>query len=173
MGMCDRGEVSLAEAVEMRHKLLLARKGTAKEEDDDKEELKIIGQPDGAEGSAERKAWYEAWAKEREGGGGGGGGGGGLGDHPMAQFMSGGGGGPGGQMEMMRMLMGMMQGGGGIPGMGNGEQPDDGRRVRVAPLESLQRCVCVCVFLCVCVSVCACTMLCVCVRVSMCVCTCV
>jgi hypothetical protein len=137
VAMCDRSEVSFAKAVEMRHKMLLARQGTAQAQDDDEEELAVIGQPVGDEGSAERKAWYEAWAQERREGGGGGGGG--LADDPMAALaaMSGGGGaGPGGQMQMMQMLMGMMQGGG---GMGGPQKPDDGRRVRVADLELLQR----------------------------------
>lgn len=150
VAMCDRAGMSFAETVELRHKMLLARQpgGPPIQVDDDEEgaELAMIGHPDGAEGSAERKAWYEAWAKERlEGGGGGGGGAGGRGgDNPMAALMGGmgGTGGPGSQTEMMQMLMGMMQGGGGMPGMGGmggpQQQPDNGRRVRVADLEQLQ-----------------------------------
>jgi hypothetical protein len=139
VAMCDRADVSFADAVEMRHKILLARKGTAKAQDEDEEELAMIGQPEGKEGSAERKAWYEAWAKERLEGGGRDDDG--LGDNPMAALMSGaGGGGPGN--PMMQMLMGMMQGRGGMGGMGGmggPMQPDNGRRVRVADLEQLQR----------------------------------
>ena len=143
VAMCDRADVSFAEAVQMRHKMLLARQGTAQAEREDEEELAMIGEPDGEENSVERKAFYEAWAKEHQDGRGGGGGGGGLGDNPMAALMGGGGGGgPGSQMEMMQMLMGMMQGGVGMRGMGGPMQSDNGRRVRVADLDQLQRCVC-------------------------------
>eukprot|EP00802_Teleaulax_amphioxeia_P013484 Tamp_13535.p1 GENE.Tamp_13535~~Tamp_13535.p1 ORF type:complete len:545 (+),score=140.30 Tamp_13535:103-1635(+) len=140
VAMCDRADVSFAEAVQMRHKMLLARQGTAQAEREDEEELAMIGEPDGEENSVERKAFYEAWAKEHQDGrGGGGGGGGGLGDNPMAALMGGGGGGgPGSQMEMMQMLMGMMQGGVGMRGMGGPMQSDNGRRVRVADLDQLQ-----------------------------------
>jgi hypothetical protein len=138
VGMCDRAGVSFAEAVEMRHKLLLSRQGTAQAHDEDEEELAMIGEPDGDPESAERKAWYEAWAKQRQEGGGGGDG---LGDNPMAALMSGAGGGAAPD-QMMQMLMGMMQGGVGMQGMGGmaaSLQPDNGRRVRVADLELLQR----------------------------------
>ena len=115
VAMCARGGVSFAQAVEQRHATLTARQGTPAAQDDDDDELAMIGEPAGAPGSAERKAWFEEWARARQEGEGGDEGEGGMG----------GPGGPGGaaaqQMAMMRMLLGMMQGADEMGGKGKGE----------------------------------------------------
>lgn len=104
VSMCERGGVSFAEAVEQRHATLTARQGNLVAQDDDGDELAYIGEPAGAPRSAERKAWFEEWARARQAGegvedDGGGKGTGGMADGPAAQ-----------QMAMMQMLRGMMQG---------------------------------------------------------------
>ena len=137
VAMCERAGVTFAGAVEMRYKLLMELKN-------DEEELILIGTPEGADGSEERRRWFETWAAEREAGGGGDGSDGPSGDPMAALSAMAAGGGQGGQAQMMQMLMGMMQqgGGGGMGGMegmgGMGGAPEDGRRVRVADLETLQ-----------------------------------
>ena len=55
--------MSLAEATEKRYELLLKRKGTPAAREEDETELELIGKPEGAEGSAQRKSWFEQWAK--------------------------------------------------------------------------------------------------------------
>ena len=153
VAMCARAGVTFGHAVEMRYNVLLARQGSPEAEGDDMEELALIGTPVGAEGTEERRSWFEGWAAEREAGGGGDDGG-----DPMAALSAmaaGGGGGPGGQAQMMQMLMGMMQQRGGagdmpgMPGMGGMEgmegmegiedqTPEDGRRVQVSDLTTLK-----------------------------------
>ena len=61
--MCERGGMSFAEATEKRYELLLKRKGTPAAREEDETELELIGKPEGAEGSAQRKGWFEQWAK--------------------------------------------------------------------------------------------------------------
>jgi len=67
VAMCERGGVSLPEAVQHRHAILTARKGTADAQEEDEAELELIskpmGEPVGAEGSAERAQWFVEWAK--------------------------------------------------------------------------------------------------------------
>ena len=62
--MCERGGVSFGEAVQMRYNALCARRGSEEERAEDEEELALIGSPEGADGSAERSAWFEKWAAE-------------------------------------------------------------------------------------------------------------
>jgi hypothetical protein len=142
--MADRAHLTLAQAVELRYELLAAQSdedGISPEED---AELTKFGDPKGAKGSTERATWFEELAEEMEsssGSGEGGGGGGGGQAAALQQLMgqAGAAGGPGGagNAQMMQMLMGMMreQQGGGGP---KGGEPDDGRRVLVSDLGSLQ-----------------------------------
>jgi len=112
IAMCARGGVTLAEAAEMRHTLLVSRQGKPDATDDDDAELEAIGEPEGPPGSAERKAWFEAWAQNcQERGNGGGGDDEDDGDGPSL-----GGGSATEQLAMMRMLLGMMQAQQGGPG---------------------------------------------------------
>jgi hypothetical protein len=113
--MCGRAGVTMGQAVEGRHELLRRKQSMGGMSEDDQEELEIIGEPEGAPGSEERKAWFENWAEEVQARGrgseGDGGPGGGLGG--------------GDQQEMMQMLMAMMMqrsagGGMGPPGAGMG-----------------------------------------------------
>lgn len=96
--MCERGGVTFAEAVELRHKILLKRHNTPHAEAEDESELQLIGTPKGVEGSVERKQWFQEWADScmdaKQGGD----------DDAM-----GGGRGSAQQMMMMRMLLDMMQ----------------------------------------------------------------
>lgn len=124
--MCERGGVTLGGAAEKRHRVLARRKGTAEEEDTDEEELALIGSPQGAEGSPQRKAWFESWADkchEKASSGG---------DDDDDGLPGGlGGGGPAEQQMMMRMLLGMMQqqraAGGAAPGGRGGGRGAAGR----------------------------------------------
>jgi len=102
--MCERGGVTFAKAAEMRHALLVGRKGTPSAEEEDEEELKLIGSPPA--GAAEKAAWFADWAQkcqekkdERRGGGGAAGPMGDDGDDDGGMD----------QLMMMRVLMGMMQ----------------------------------------------------------------
>ena len=108
IAMCDRGGMSFAEAVEKRHALLAARRGSAAAQEDDEAELSLIGTPQGAPGSPQRKAWFEEWAREREeqrnGPGGDDDDGGGPGGGSVEQLMA------------MKMLLEMMRSQGGRPG---------------------------------------------------------
>ena len=56
--MCDGGDMRFAEAAELRYELLLKRNGTPAAREEDETELELIGKPEGAEGSAQRKAWF-------------------------------------------------------------------------------------------------------------------
>ena len=109
--MCARGGVRFGEAVEVRHASLI-RKPSAARTATDVAELELIGSPPGAEGSAQREAWFEGWADmvaQRSGS---------MDDDDDDDDDDGGiavggrgapGGPPGSQQEVMRMLMGMMQ----------------------------------------------------------------
>ena len=66
VAMCERGGVSFGEAVEQRYEVLMNRKGSDEEKDDDGAELALIGSPQGASGSPTRRAWFENWAKEKQ-----------------------------------------------------------------------------------------------------------
>ena len=96
VAMCARAGVTFAAAVEARYDLLMARNGTAAAEDEDDEELEMIGCPQGDDGSAERTAWFEDWAAKKEAAGGEGGGEGGGGMDPMAAMQAMAAGGAGG-----------------------------------------------------------------------------
>ena len=108
--MCARGGVRFGEAVEVRHASLI-RKPSGARTATDVAELELIGSPPGAEGSAQREAWFEGWADmvaQRSG----------SMDDDDDDDDDGGiavggrgapGGPPGSQQEVMRMLMGMMQ----------------------------------------------------------------
>jgi protein phosphatase len=110
LAMCARGGTSLAEAAETRYTLLIERKGSAGEDADDAAELALFSSPEGAAGSAERKAWFEKWAQEKEDGGGAGSddgmGGGGI-DGGLGGALSGRD--PAEQLAMMRMVLGMVR----------------------------------------------------------------
>ena len=107
VAMCERGGVSFGEAVERRHELLTKRKGTLEAKEDDEAELAMIGVPEGPPGSPKRRAWFEAWAKEKQERKGG------RGDEEEEE------GGSAEQVMMMKMLLAMMKnqrgGGGGGP----------------------------------------------------------
>jgi len=111
--MCKRAGASFAEAVEKRYALLIDRAGKAEAEEEDEEELALIGTPEGEAGSAERTEWFARWAQEKEEGGGGGGGGddsmgmGGGGRGGLGSLLSGRD--PSEQLQMMQMLMGVLQ----------------------------------------------------------------
>ena len=67
--MCDGGEgdMRFAEAAELRYELLLKRNGTPAAREEDETELELIGKPEGAEGSAQRKAWFGRCQERRLG----------------------------------------------------------------------------------------------------------
>ena len=118
--MCERGGMSFAEATEKRYDLLLKRKGTPAAREEDETELELIGKPEGAEGSAQRKGWFEEWAKRCQERSDEDGDGAGVGSGPMDQ------------LAMMRMLMQVMQPagvgpGGGIHGRGSAAGRGRGR----------------------------------------------
>ena len=112
--------MSFAEATEKRYDLLLKRKGTPAAREEDETELELIGKPEGAEGSAQRKGWFEQWAKRCQERSDEDGDGAGVGSGPMDQ------------LAMMRMLMQVMQPagegpGGGIHGRGSAAGRGRGR----------------------------------------------
>ena len=118
--MCVRGGVTFSEAAAMRHAVVLGRQGTMNAEETDEEELALVGTPQGAAGSPQRKAWFENWTRTCQDGGG---------QDDEDEGMSGlpgglpaglasrlGGGTPAEQQQMMQMLMSMMQQRGQAPG---------------------------------------------------------
>ena len=118
VAMCERGGVTFGEAVARRYAMLQARKGTRDAKEEDEAELELIGTPEGAEGSAERQAWFQQWAVDKQNGNHGEGGS----DDDEAGGM---GGGSVEQAMMMKMLLSMMKAehggkGGGGKGLGMG-----------------------------------------------------
>ena len=96
VAMCERGGVSLAEAVTRRYALVKGRQGTADAQEEDEAELALIGTPQGAEGSAARKAWFEDWAATCQQK---------AGDGERSERAEGSGPGGGGPSDMERMMM--------------------------------------------------------------------
>ena len=117
MAMCERGGVSFGSAVEQRYAMLASRANTMSAEAEDAAELEMIGSPEGAPGSAARKAWFEEWAKAKEAGGGGGSD---DDDGPDGLGLGAGGRDPMEQLAMLKMLLGAMHGGKGKGGGGKG-----------------------------------------------------
>eukprot|EP00656_Telonema_subtile_P039383 TRINITY_DN444_c0_g1_i1.p1 TRINITY_DN444_c0_g1~~TRINITY_DN444_c0_g1_i1.p1 ORF type:complete len:511 (-),score=130.26 TRINITY_DN444_c0_g1_i1:320-1852(-) len=131
--MAQKANLTLAKAVELRYDMIedaMAKPGLEKSVADElKEEMLGIGSPTGAKGSAERAAWFADWEKNRPQGGGA----------------------RGGQMDEMEMMRQMMQRPGGTDalmnllgqqqqqqGQAREEEPEDGRKVRAAPLQNLK-----------------------------------
>jgi len=109
--MAKRGKVTFAKACEMRFENLSSQGRLSAEE---QQELQSFGTPAATKGSPSRAQYFEKWAAETEQNAGG-----------------------SSEQDQMQMLMQMMRARGGVPpGM---EEPENGRRVLVAPLPTLRR----------------------------------
>jgi len=128
--MAARADLTLAQAVELRYDAIqdeLANRNDRTPEADAELKEELAGLTNNstvpAKGTSERKAFFENWEQNRP--------------------QQGGRGGPG-QMDEMEMMRMMMQRPGGsdalmnLLGQQNQEQPEDGRKVRAASLDTLK-----------------------------------